>query len=385
MLSLGRVALLLSSTAISIIGFRPTVHARRSVFRSLATIVVGDGDLSHSAALARKQTSSTPALIGTVLEPMRLHRETYAGSQSNARIITEAPNSSVQYGVDVYSSCCLGPPSSVPPADNIIFNFPHIPGKANVKYNRLLISAFFKNTRQYLAPNGTLSLALLSSQMGCNARDKVEWKASWNVQSLAMEEGFYLSRVTPFKLDYNLSSYRGRDMDFRVTDSPSVYQFKKIDDVDDIVKKLHPDNYRMCYYHELHLRLDENDPAPSITEVHALVRSAIELSNPAAPLPIDAEVRFVADLREHLAHAPIDAVVIFEIAYKSRFLRRHSANDIRHALEVDVIRKNNLFDLYEKKKGLFVSNVIPESMNDLRSVALMRRPKNNKNKTEHEQ
>jgi len=44
------------------------------------------------------------------------------------------------------------------------------------------------------------------------------------------------------------------------------------------------------------------------------------------------------------------------------YLHRSTANAIRSALECEVIGKNNLFKLYEKKNGLLVSNAVPERM-----------------------
>ena len=332
---------------------------------SSTKIVIGDGDLSHSAALA-SSLGTDCHLIGTVLELKEVHRNTYKNGLRNAEAILSSPRAQVKYGVNVFDSDCLG---EAPEADKIVFNFPHNPGKANIKYNRELMGAFFKNTRKYLGPGGELDVALLQYQAGSRAKDKIEWKASWKVQELAMQSGFYLSKVLPFELEYNLSSYRGRDMSFKLTDEPNIYRFKKIEDADYAAEE-EKDEYNMCYFHELHLRLNRDEIAPTIAQVEELGRRAISLSRATSPddvaLPVAVECRLIGDLREKNYENPAGAVVVYEICYKSRFLLRQSANGLRRALELDIITKNGLYKLYEKKEGLLVSNTVPESMYDER-------------------
>ena len=306
-------------------------------------------------------------VIGTVLESKQKHFETYKTGVENAMKINSFEGAQVKFGVNVTDIKTL---ESLPKATEIVFNFPHIPGKANVKYNRELVKHIFCNCRLFLEENGSLCLSLLKGQSGVFAESKIEWKASWLVQLHALCNGLYLKTVEDFELNYNLSSYRGRDMAFNLGDEPRKYTFARVEDYQGGKGDCgdNEDDFRLCYFHELHLRLNDNDSVPNIDEITQMARKAVRLvvskCGDDDVLPITVETSFVADLRwnKNSNQNPAGSVVIYEICYLSLYLHRSTANAIRSALECEVIGKNNLFKLYEKKNGLLVSNAVPERM-----------------------
>ena len=113
-------------------------------------LCLGDGDLSCSAALADAASMSRPALDTRG----DLHRK--CGADAAARF----DRLGAIGGVDATAPGDLGGAF-----DRVIFNFPHAPGKQNIRRNRELLHAVCGAAP--LAPGGELLIALDGGQGGC--------------------------------------------------------------------------------------------------------------------------------------------------------------------------------------------------------------------------
>ena len=115
-------------------------------------LCLGDGDLSCSAALAEAGVVDVTA---TTLDTRDdLHRK--YGEEAAARF----DRLGAVGGVDATAPGDLGEAF-----DRVIFNFPHAPGKQNIRRNRELLHAVCAGAP--LAPGGELLVALDGGQGGC--------------------------------------------------------------------------------------------------------------------------------------------------------------------------------------------------------------------------
>ena len=228
-------------------------------------LVVGDGDFSFSAHLARQLVNDhsdddTIQLIATVFEDEITHRTVYRNSEWHTQTILAAGESSssspftqVRFGVDATqlarhfghdgssSSKTTGSSEQTTTLlfDRIIFNFPHWRGKANIRYNRELLNKFLQSACQVLKkPNptattakeqkrsGEIHVTLCHGQGGTEASSVREWRQSWMASMFAAEHGLLLKQLQTFTVEYDLSSHRGADRAFSVgTNEPLTYVF----------------------------------------------------------------------------------------------------------------------------------------------------------------
>ncbi|XP_033641298.1 ferredoxin-fold anticodon-binding domain-containing protein 1 homolog [Asterias rubens] len=113
----------------------------------------------------------------------------------------------------------------------IIFNFPHIPGKANIAKNRDLLRSFFKSGAQKLSPAGEILLTLCNGQGGTPADDpQREPQNSWQIVAMATYGDLILTQTVPFRAgeyqEYDSTGYKGQDKGF-LTEGAITHVFEK--------------------------------------------------------------------------------------------------------------------------------------------------------------
>ena len=142
-------------------------------FKNKDVLIVGDGDFSFANALSNmKITSSLTA--STKDNQDRLYKS-FVNSQKNVESII-ANGDDVLYGVDATNITISKE------YDIVLWNFPHIVGKQNIKYNRLLIRSFLNSTghnNNLLRINGSILISLCEGQSGTKAMNQEEWNHSW--------------------------------------------------------------------------------------------------------------------------------------------------------------------------------------------------------------
>jgi len=200
-------------------------HIRKYHKQKQRMLVCGDGDFSFAASIASQIAEKGMHLTATVLESESNHLETYASSEHNIQTIRKFGHE-VLFNVDATRLYDHFPLSF----DEIQFNFPHISGKNNTRYNRQLIKEFFASASPLLKKpthesiGGRIHVALMSDQGGMHAERLEQWRQSWLPAVYAADANLLLVNMEPFEPQYNLSSYRFRDARFHLKD-PFLYTF----------------------------------------------------------------------------------------------------------------------------------------------------------------
>mmetsp|Transcript_11752 Transcript_11752/g.14619 ORF Transcript_11752/g.14619 Transcript_11752/m.14619 type:complete len:401 (-) Transcript_11752:166-1368(-) len=301
-------------------------------------LVCGDGDLSYSASISNQLCKRNIALTATVLESKEDHLKVYKNSQSNIdEIMSHGHN--VRFGIDATQLQSYFPSYSF---NNIRFNFPHWPGKANNRYNRRLLSSFLLSAANVAS---TVTVALCSKQGGASAVNLQEWRQSWLAAQYAAEAGLLLKRLEPFSPDcYDLSSHRGQDRPFHVGDEPELYTFVR-DDWEDGDGTLVPPELQLCVRHELHVLLPHDD---FVWDVEGTISQLV-------PEGIRVEI----PIRDRLVTNE-GLVEIYLVVYcgEGRALTRAAGDEYQKIVEEEVPMMTGL-RLRESRRGRMVSRPFP--------------------------
>ena len=187
-----------------------------SLTRSI--LLVGDGDLSFSLALARRAPNAR--ITATTFETYDAIVRDWGGDGS-IRELRALPNvEDVLHSVDATklhtresplheldgapindgTSPINAPINDRKRWDRVLFTFPHIAGKGKISKNRNLLRGFFESVGAVLAPNGVVEVTLVAGQGGTPA-DGVhlrEYGNTWMASEQAAKGGFVLCATELF-------------------------------------------------------------------------------------------------------------------------------------------------------------------------------------------
>lgn len=173
----------------------PTVASARAR-ENERVLLVGEGDFSFAVALARCITATGARVLATSLESEDVIAQSWRGADNVAALAT-TPGAGARHGVDATALTNYFEPGSF---DRVVFNFPHIAGKARMDQNRALLGAFLREAKIVCAPNGFVEVSLAPGQGGTRADGARmrEYGNSWQAYSRGAENGMLLVEATPF-------------------------------------------------------------------------------------------------------------------------------------------------------------------------------------------
>ena len=165
-------------------------------------LVVGDGDFSFSAALARLNADRGSARItATSLDSEDYVTSTYDKARRNLDMLDADDSVVVMHGVDAtnLNMVCVRHPHGQLTWDSIVWNFPYpAQNVASPKQGSMLLADFLSQVSARLdSPNGRVYVTLASAQGG-TTREAAAYDRAWDIDKLSSEAGLELIEVLPF-------------------------------------------------------------------------------------------------------------------------------------------------------------------------------------------
>eukprot|EP01039_Chlorochromonas_danica_P002732 gene2732-2983_t len=201
----------LSSTITRLIALRATAL---DDFRDANVLVVGDGDFSFARSLSEKRLCRS--LVATTIDSPDKAKSAFPRSAENIQAIEKA-GYHVKFEVD---ATAITTSFGSQRFDLLVWNFPHIIGKQNIRYNRQLLTAFLRSAGQAVTDSGKVKIALCEGQSGCGASNKVEWDRSWKLAAQAAEAHLLITNIQSFDTDlfegYSQQGHRGHGGTFAI-------------------------------------------------------------------------------------------------------------------------------------------------------------------------
>jgi hypothetical protein len=241
-------------------------------------LTCGDGDLSFTAALS--QLKICKSIVASTWDSSERLLNSFEKAATNIDTIQCSQNGSVKYNVDATKLCdSFGSTSGDNQFDTILWNFPHVAGKQNIKRNRELVQNFLKSARELfvatgIGADGVVKVSLCGGQSGTKAGSMDDWNFSWQLCHQAAEAGFHLVQVEPFDEavmqacfpGYGVQGHRGHGGNFPIGLGSQMFTFRlpqsdgcvnTVDSVDGVVSRREQTLQAPMYIHEVHLLADQ--------------------------------------------------------------------------------------------------------------------------------
>lgn len=190
------------SVSLDIISASPTVAAKYAEReRHRRVLLVGEGDFSFTLALLRA-TGDAMSTTATAYDAREDVARRYRG-EANLTALSRDYGDRVRvlHGVDATDlTTMIGLSEKF---DRVVFNFPHIAGKAKMDRNRALLGGYLKSARDVLSERGVIEVALAPGQGGTamDGDERREYGNSWQCYTQGAENGCLLVGATRFDED----------------------------------------------------------------------------------------------------------------------------------------------------------------------------------------
>eukprot|EP01031_Cornospumella_fuschlensis_P035683 gene35683-43278_t len=235
-------------------------------WQGCSMLVVGDGDFSFSRSLAEQRMCSH--LVTSTLDSKDFVTASFLSAAANIAQIEEL-GGQVHYGVDATKISQSFPNRNF---DVILWNFPHIAGKQNIKHNRRLLHQYLVSAATSLSLAGKIMISLCEGQSGTRAKSKLIYDRSWKLLDQATAAGLLVTESEPFPSGnfpaYTPMGHRGHGGTFRIGNA-QLFTLQKPGP--NVVAKL-------CnvFSHELHLLSPHTLPIDQLPHVEAAARAHIQ-------------------------------------------------------------------------------------------------------------
>jgi 25S rRNA (uracil2634-N3)-methyltransferase len=192
------------SVSFDIISASPTVAASYAERGDHRVLLVGEGDFSFTLALLRACDASGVAMstTATSYDAREDVARRYRGEANLTALSRDyGDHVRVLHGVDATDlTTAIG---SSEKFDRVVFNFPHIAGKAKMDRNRALLGGYLKSAQDVLSERGLIEVALAPGQGGTamDGDERREYGNSWQCYTQGAENGCLLVGATRFDED----------------------------------------------------------------------------------------------------------------------------------------------------------------------------------------